>query len=89
MNQKELWVDSITIVKENKMQEINHDGTKSKPVLLKSKKQIDEALKKPEVKEVRVFKVHMKTNANGWCPCGSGKRYKDCCLPGDVDAASK
>ena len=30
-----------------------------------------------------------KVARNQACPCGSGKKYKRCCLPGDEAAASK
>jgi len=29
-----------------------------------------------------------KTGRNDFCPCGSGEKYKKCCLPGDDVSAS-
>ena len=57
------------------MQEIRHDGSKG-PIKPFTVEDMRSSLDKPEVKEVRVFKV----GRNELCPCGSGKKYKNCCL---------
>jgi preprotein translocase subunit SecA len=37
-------------------------------------------LKNVEVKSIRNSKTNPKYNRNQLCPCGSGKKYKNCCL---------
>lgn len=38
--------------------------------------EVDAALRNPDTKEVRVVKV----GRNESCPCGSGEKFKKCCL---------
>lgn len=44
------------------------------------------AEKQKRIDEVRGTRVKMKTNRNGFCPCGSGERYKNCCFTADIQS---
>ena len=79
MEQTQKFLDLLTLASNNTRRWENSGHTPNEMIKFRSARQPEEP----------VFKKHIKVSPNQRCPCGSGKKYKNCCALIELGGAAQ